>query len=467
MFKKSKYLFSILILLFIISCSGNAVFAKANIVKYRTHVQNIGWTDYVEDGDISGTEGQSLRMEAFQIELLNSKDVGLSYKSHVQDIGWMNPVSEGEISGTEGLSKRVEAISINLTGNEAINYHIYYRVHCQNYGWLSWVKDGEYAGTAGQSLRLESMQVIVLPATNEAPKETSNNPGFIGNPNTEQVEIAEAEDTSGKINYRVFSNATGWTDYAKDEGQMGTTDRIEALEINLDPNLKNRGSLNYRTLEENNGWSNWVGEKAVSGAAGLGLQAIRIKLTGQLQYYYDVYYRTHVLGTGWTNWAKNGESCGTEGYGKNFSHIQVVLKNKGDYPSEGNVGNAFTQTKWAWPVPGNTSISSGFGPRNGSHHDGIDIPAASGTPIISCKSGVVKLSAPNGNFGNCVAIEQDSGENVYYAHMIRTNVSVGQRVSQGQVIGFVGTTGHSFGNHLHIEIYNDADNLVNPISFLR
>ena len=77
-----------------------------------------------------GTEGQAKQLEALKISLKNPPySGGISYKTHVQDYGWLNNVSNGAISGTSGESKRVEAIQINLTGEMANYYDIYYRVH--------------------------------------------------------------------------------------------------------------------------------------------------------------------------------------------------------------------------------------------------------------------------------------------------------------------------------------------------
>jgi len=81
----------------------------------------------------------------------------------VQNIGWQDWVSDGELSGTSGKSLRLEAIQIKLTDEMAEQYDIYYRVHAQNYGWLDWAKNGAPAGTAGYSLRLEAIQIVLLP----------------------------------------------------------------------------------------------------------------------------------------------------------------------------------------------------------------------------------------------------------------------------------------------------------------
>ncbi|WP_295569313.1 N-acetylmuramoyl-L-alanine amidase [uncultured Holdemanella sp.] len=143
-------------------------------ITYQTHVQNIGWQAEKADGEVSGTSGQSLRLEAIKIKLGSSIDGGLTYATHVQDIGWQSFVSNGQLSGTSGQSKRLEAIKINLTGNAANQYDIYYRVHAQNFGWLGWSKNGQSAGTAGYSYRLEAIQIVLVPKGGNAPGSTIN-----------------------------------------------------------------------------------------------------------------------------------------------------------------------------------------------------------------------------------------------------------------------------------------------------
>ena len=143
-------------------------------ITYQTHVQNIGWQAEKADGEVSGTSGQSLRLEAIKIKLGSSIDGGLTYATHLQDIGWQSFVSNGQLSGTSGQSKRLEAIKINLTGNATNQYDIYYRVHAQNLGWLGWAKNGQSAGTAGYSYRLEAIQIVLVPKGGNAPGSTTN-----------------------------------------------------------------------------------------------------------------------------------------------------------------------------------------------------------------------------------------------------------------------------------------------------
>lgn len=119
-----------------------------------------------------------------------------------------------------------------------------------------------------------------------------------------------------------------------------------------------------------------------------------------------------------------------------------------------------TGSGYAYPLPSSyTHITSYFGwrvhPITGkpNNHTGIDLPAPAGTSICAVQGGVVTISgyAPS-SYGNYVVISHGNGVTTLYAHMRSRAVSEGQVVSQGQVIGYVGTTGSSTGNHLHLEL---------------
>ena len=103
----------------------------------------------------------------------------------------------------------------------------------------------------------------------------------------------------------------------------------------------------------------------------------------------------------------------------------------------------------AWPTNG--SVTSGFGYRWGSLHAGIDIANGVGTPIRAAKGGTVILAGWNGGYGNCIVIDHGGGFSTLYGHMTRLRASDGQRVSQGDLIGDMGSTGNSTGSHLHFE----------------
>lgn len=128
----------------------------------------------------------------------------------------------------------------------------------------------------------------------------------------------------------------------------------------------------------------------------------------------------------------------------------------GSASSSGNV----TTGSWYWPLPGRYSLSSRFGGRyifgRWESHTGNDIPAPSGTPIYAANDGVVTKVNRNryaSSYGYYCTISHGGGYVTLYAHMCQEPiVSEGQTVSKGQVIGYVGTTGNSTGNHLHFEL---------------
>lgn len=143
---------------------------KQKTITYSTHIQKIGWQSAVNGGQISGTEGQSKRLEGIKISLDNQNEI--RYKVHVQTYGWQDWVSGGRVAGTTGQSKRLEAIRIELSGNTKESYDVYYRVHSQTYGWLGWAKNGEEAGTEGLSKRLEAIQIVLVEKGGNPPGST-------------------------------------------------------------------------------------------------------------------------------------------------------------------------------------------------------------------------------------------------------------------------------------------------------
>ena len=123
-------------------------------------------------------------------------------------------------------------------------------------------------------------------------------------------------------------------------------------------------------------------------------------------------------------------------------------------------------TPTGWPTDG--FISSGYGLRwNGAEfHQGIDIAAEMGTPIVATADGVVTIAGWNaGGYGNMVDIDHGSGVSTRYGHASAVVVTPGQRVRRGQIIAYVGSTGHSTGPHLHYEVRLSGQP-VNPTSYL-
>jgi murein DD-endopeptidase MepM/ murein hydrolase activator NlpD len=116
-----------------------------------------------------------------------------------------------------------------------------------------------------------------------------------------------------------------------------------------------------------------------------------------------------------------------------------------------------------WPISG--AFTSPFGMRWGRLHAGVDLAAPEGTPIRAADSGTVVLAGWTGGYGNYTCIAHGGALTTCYAHQSRYGTSVGAKVSQGQVIGYVGNTGHSFGAHLHFETRVNGTP-VNPMGYL-
>ncbi|MEW6572809.1 MAG: M23 family metallopeptidase [Bacillota bacterium] len=109
---------------------------------------------------------------------------------------------------------------------------------------------------------------------------------------------------------------------------------------------------------------------------------------------------------------------------------------------------------FSWPVLG--PITSPFGMRDGRLHEGLDIAADAGTPVRAAADGRVVCAGPAGTYGLLVILTHRDGWATYYAHCDRITVTTGQAVSAGQLIGTVGSTGHSTGPHLHFEVRLDG-----------
>ena len=131
-------------------------------------------------------------------------------------------------------------------------------------------------------------------------------------------------------------------------------------------------------------------------------------------------------------------------------------------------GIAVADGELCWPLPGHTYISCHFGEVDAfgnAGHRGTDIPAPEGTPILAAHSGTVLVSGWNDSYGNQVLLDNGAGLSTRYAHMTASTVTAGETVTAGQVIGYVGSTGDSTGNHLHFEVMQDGVR-VNPMDMV-
>jgi murein DD-endopeptidase MepM/ murein hydrolase activator NlpD len=116
---------------------------------------------------------------------------------------------------------------------------------------------------------------------------------------------------------------------------------------------------------------------------------------------------------------------------------------------------------FVWPVSG--PVVSGFGMRWGRMHEGIDIGAGYGVPVVASASGTVIHAGWMGGYGNLVVIDHGGGLSTAYAHL--SSITAGGAVAQGQVVGYIGCTGHCFGPHLHFEVRVNGG-AVDPLGYL-
>lgn len=128
-------------------------------------------------------------------------------------------------------------------------------------------------------------------------------------------------------------------------------------------------------------------------------------------------------------------------------------------------------TGFIWPCPSYTRISSYFGPRQqpvagaSTNHKGVDLAAPYGSDILAAASGVVTTSKYSASAGNYIVIAHGNGVSTVYMHASSLLVSVGETVTQGQVIAKVGSTGYSSGNHLHFGVIKNGS-YVDPLGYI-
>lgn len=293
---------------------------KTPSVSYQAHVMNIGWQNYVQSQDdsaaVAGTTGEAKRLEGLVISLndIYGKSM-ITYRSHVAQIGWQDWKSSGEISGTTGRALAIEAVQIKLEEPYSNYYDIVYRVHVANKGWLGWTKNGETAGSTGLSLQTEAIQIMLV---DKYSYPVDSNKAILRKPD---------------FSYQAHSMDKGWLGNVSESQTAGTTGesrRLEALIINLS-DFDNGNGVLYNAHLSNVGWQGWRSSGQIAGTTGesRAMEAIQIKLSDTLSPYFDVYYRVHSANIGWLGWAKNGESAGTTGGAIPAEAIQIKIVNKG------------------------------------------------------------------------------------------------------------------------------------------
>lgn len=271
-------------------------------IKYSSHVQDIGWQNYVENGKSSGTTGRNLKIEAIKISLINNpSNIKIKYCSYAKGKGWLNTMENDKISGTTGQNRKMEAIKIWLEGTN--EYSVMYRTHIQDFGWQEWCYDGCISGKLGDDKKIEAIEIKIVPKT----------------------------QTKMSINYSSHVQDIGWQSAKEEHDISGTTGRnlkIEALKLSL-KNAPKGVSVKYTTYIENSGWQSWAKDGQISGTTGKNkkVYGIRIELVGTTEY--TIQYRAHVQDNGWTTWKKNGDIVGNITQNKKIEAIQIrIIKEK-------------------------------------------------------------------------------------------------------------------------------------------
>lgn len=295
-------------------------------VQYGAHVSEIGWQHIMSDGNVAGTTGKALPIEAIKIEINNLEGVGVKYRTHVRDIGWQDYVTDWSTAGTTGRALSIEAIEIELTGVNANKYDIYYAAHVANVGWLDWAKNGASAGSSGYAYPMEAIKIQIVEKGGLAPGSTAK--PYI-NKNTENTEeTLKIPD----VKYEAHVSDIGWMDSVENGALAGTTGKALALEA-LKISLENVSGLDisYSAHVSNIGWMDAVKNGEMAGTTGkaLPMEAIKIELSGTNADKYDIYYRVHSANIGWLDWAKNGEMAGTQGYAYAMEAIEIRVVAKG------------------------------------------------------------------------------------------------------------------------------------------
>lgn len=145
---------------------------------------------------------------------------------------------------------------------------------------------------------------------------------------------------------------------------------------------------------------------------------------------------------------------------------QEAAENNQQYTGTGSTATG----TYIWPCPSSTYVTSAFGMRehplfgDERPHSGIDIAGSAGSEVLAADSGTIAVATYSSSYGNYVTIYHSNGDYTLYAHMSSLAVTAGQNVTQGDVIGYVGSTGWATGPHLHFEIRVNGST-VDPLSY--
>lgn len=180
------------------------------VVEYSSYVQDYGWEEeyLYQNGETTGRPGENKRIESIKLNLINAPAGGtIKYKLHIEDIGWTDWYSSGEVAGTPDSGKKIEAIQIKLENMNG--YTIEYQSHVQAIGWQEWRQDGKSSGTTGKNLKIEALRVQIVE------KYKSEFYG-IDVSSWQQTIDYNALTSQGNVDFMIIRAGYGRNDYQKD-----------------------------------------------------------------------------------------------------------------------------------------------------------------------------------------------------------------------------------------------------------
>ena len=350
-------------------------------LSYSAHVSNIGWMGAVAGGEVAGTTGRGLPLEALRLVLSDAstgEPLGadaVSVEAHVSNVGWQPAVGNGGTAGTTGQSRAVEALRVRLSGELSARYTVWYRVHSAEFGWLGWACDGADAGSAGYGRAVQAVQVAVLPKGDPAPGDTS-------------TPFVDRSSEPPSVSYRAHVAGIGWQGAVSDGAVAGTTGQgraLEALSGSVSWYGHGSSSLEVRAHVSNVGWQGWTSGTAGTTGRSLAVEALQFRLSGEAASSCDVWYRVHCSDYGWLGWAKDGASAGTVGLSKAVQAVQVVLVPKGG-AAPGPAGGAF---RGAGERLSGSSLSVSGSPAGSSFSGGVLTLGSERGPVLGSVAATV------------------------------------------------------------------------------
>ena len=350
-------------------------------LSYSAHVSNIGWMGAVAGGEVAGTTGRGLPLEALRLVLSDAstgEPLGadaISVEAHVSNVGWQPAVGNGGTAGTTGQSRAVEALRVRLSGELSARYTVWYRVHSAEFGWLGWACDGADAGSAGYGRAVQAVQVAVLPKGDPAPGDTA-------------TPFVDRTSEPPSVSYRAHVAGIGWQGSVSDGAVAGTTGQgraLEALSGSVSWYGHGSSSLEVRAHVSNVGWQGWTSGTAGTTGRSLAVEALQFRLSGEAASSYDVWYRVHCSDYGWLGWAKDGASAGTVGLSKAVQAVQVVLVPKGG-AAPGPAGGAF---RGAGERLSGSSLSVSGSPAGSSFSGGVLTLGSERGPVLGSVAATV------------------------------------------------------------------------------